>query len=397
MFVGWWLTVQLNYVCCIKRAILQVALSSLFVSMQSENYLESEIQPVDPPTKNRRSNKAPILISIHAVTFLLGLGLLIFVVYRIGYQNLLDSLATVGWGFLLILGLNTARHFLRAASMYWAVAPDHRTFKYRNAVAARFGGEAVNFFSFAGPFLGDATKALLLKRNVSLTQGASAVIIDNILYYVTVIIVVLAGIAVLLLNYGSSGSAMSQVLFAIVIVALILFGGLIVAIVKRVTPLSRMIGFLESREIAPYFLMKRRAGLLEVERNVFQFYHDRRVDFFIVFGISISVHAISVGEVYSALYILGHDPYVSTAFIIESLTKVINAVFSFIPGTIGVYEGGNGLILKTLGYTTAVGVALALVRRGAILFSTFVGLVILLWRGAARGARHLAESRVQND
>jgi len=141
-----------------------------------------------------------ILILVHAVTFLIGLALLVFVIYRIGYQSLLDSLATVGWGFLLILGLNVCRHFMRAASLYWAVAPDHRNFRYRNAVAARFGGEAVNFFSFAGPFLGDATRAVLLKRNIPLSEGASAVIIDNILYYVTVIMMVPAGVAVLLVN-----------------------------------------------------------------------------------------------------------------------------------------------------------------------------------------------------
>jgi hypothetical protein len=50
---------------------------------------------------------------------------------------------------------------------------------------------------------------------------------------------------------------------------------------------------------------------------------------------------------------------VGAAYIIESLTKVINFAFAFVPGTIGVYEAGNGIILRTLGYTTAVGVALA--------------------------------------
>lgn len=368
-------------------------LAELLLNMQSENYVQPNLPAADPSARKKRPNKTTLFISAHAITFLLGLSLLIFVIYRIGYQSLVDSMSSVGWGFLLILALNLSRHLLRAASMYRAVAPDHRTFKYRSAVAARFGGEAVNFFSFAGPFLGDATRAVLLKRNVPLAQGASAVIIDNILYYVTVILIVLGGVAVLITNYGSSGSAMSRVLLAIVVVALILFAALMVAIVTRVKPISRILGFLEKREMAPQFLLRRHEGLLDVERNVFQFYHDRKADFFIVFGISLGVHAISVTEVYAALRMLGHDPAVSTSFIIESLTKVINAVFSFIPGTIGVYEGGNGLILKTLGYTTAVGVALALVRRGAILLSTSIGLAILIWRGAERGARHLAEGR----
>lgn len=332
-------------------------------------------------------------IWVHAVAFLLGLGLLIAVVYLIGYKTLLASVAHVGWGFLIIVGLNLIRHFARAASMYLAVEPEHRTFKYRSAVAARFGGEAVNFFTFTGPFLGDATKAVLLKKNLPLTYGASAVIIDNILYYVTVILVVLTGVAILLFEFGSSGSTMSNVLLIIVIASVLMFTAFSLAILYRVTPITHSIDFLARRNIAPKFLIKKRQNILDVENNVFQFYHNRRTDFFTVFSISLCVHVVSVAEVFFALKFLGNDALVSTAFIIESLTKVINAVFGFIPGTIGVYEGGNGIILQTLGYTASVGVALALVRRGAILFSTVIGLVILTWRGAQRGAQQIAKSQ----
>ena len=104
------------------------------------------------------------------------------------------------------------------------------------------------------------------------------------------------------------------------------------------------------------------------------------------------MHALSVAEVFLALKFLGYDATASTSLIIESLTKVINVAFSFVPGTIGVYEGGNAIILQMLGFTTAVGVSLALVRRGAILFSTTIGLIVLLWRGAARGAKHIAKA-----
>ena len=361
--------------------------------MQSENALEGGPSNLDELPKKTGSRKKNLLISVQALMFLLGVSLLAFVIYRIGYEKVLDSISTVGWGFLVVIALNQTRHFLRALTMYLAVAPEHRTFKYRHAVAARLGGDAMNSISFVGPFLGDATKAMLLRRNIPLTHGASAVIIDNILYYVTVIIVVLGGVVTLLLTVGSVGSTMNRVLLAIVVVAVLLFTGILLAILYRVRPLTHAIDLLGRRHIAPGFLVRKRENILTVENNVFHFYHDRRADFFKVFAISLSVHLVSVAEVYAVLTFLDEKAYVSTAFIIESLTKVINATFSFIPGTIGVYEGGNGLILKTLGYTTAVGVALGLVRRGAILFSVFVGMSILLWRGAERSAKHIAKNR----
>ncbi len=358
--------------------------------MQSENLLDPDIN-AGSEARKPRSKKANFLIWVHAITFLLGFVLLVFVIYKIGYNSILESVSNVGWGFFVIVALNLLRHLLRAASMYIAVPPEHRTFKYRSAVAARFGGEAVTFFTFTGPFLGDATKAVLLKKNLPLTHGAFAVIIDNILYYVTVILVVLAGIVTLLYIYGSSGKTMSNILLGISIFAIAMFVALIVAVRFQVMPISRIIKGLAKRNLAPQFILRKQHNIVEVETNVFRFYNNRRADFWIVFSISLFVHVVSVTEVYLVLKFLEIDSFVSTAFIIESLTKVINAVFGFIPGTIGVYEGGNGVILKLLGYTTGVGVALALVRRGAILFSTFLGLVILLWRGAARGARHLAK------
>lgn len=356
--------------------------------MQSEDRLEDNPQIESEPEKRSRSKKA-MLFWFHGITFFLGAALLFGVVYWIGYKTILDSLAHVGWGFVPIIALNVFRHFMRAASMYLAVPKEHRNFKYRSAVAARFGGEAVSFLTFTGPFLGDATKAVLLKKNIPLSSGASAVLIDNVLYYVTVVLMIIIGVIALVALYGSDSPTTSNLLIAIVVGAVLILVALLLAIWFQVKPLTHLIGMLDKRGWVPKKIRKIEDGILRVETNVFEFYRNRTRDFFLLGLISTFVHFVSVSEVYLSLKLLGFESFWSTAFIIESLTKVINVVFSFIPGTIGVYEGGNGVILLALGYTTAVGVALALVRRGAILFSLFVGLAILLWRVLDRGKKTL--------
>jgi uncharacterized membrane protein YbhN (UPF0104 family) len=334
-----------------------------------------------------KTGKRNLMISVQALAFTAGLALLVFLIYRTGHRSILESMSRVGWGFLVIVGLNISRHLLRSASLYVAIPPEHRTFRYRRVAMARFGGEAVNFFSFAGPFLGDATKAVLLRRDLSLTHAASAVISDNILYYLSVILMILAGVATLLYVYGSSGQAMNNVLALIVAGAVLLLLLPLLAIKFRIKPLSRFMAWMLSQGKLPQFILTRQHHIVNVEENVFEFYHKRRRDFFLVFGISVSVHLLSVTEVFLAMRYLGFDSPVSTAFIIESLTKVINAVFGFIPGVIGAYEGGNVLILNASGYSTAVGMALALVRRGAILISTLIGFGVLLWRAIGRTKR----------
>jgi hypothetical protein len=362
--------------------------------MQTEDLLHSDA-PTSEEAAKTGSGKKYLLFGLHALAFAAGLTVVFILVYR-NRNTISDALASVGWGFLLLVSFNIIRHFLRAASMYRAIAPEHRTFKYRWAVAARFGGEAVTLFSaFTGPYLGDATKVMLMKKDLPLTQGASAVIIDNILYYTSVIFIVLTGVVTLLVRYGSSGSTMSKVLLIIVVAMVVAFTTFALAILFKITPFTRALDLLARFKIAPQFLLKKRQSILDIENNVFQFYHTRPKDFFIVFGISLCVHLVSITEVFFAMTFLGYEPTIAKAVIIEGLTKVVNLTYGFIPANVGVYEVGNELILKTIGYgsTPGVGVALALVRRGASLCGNLVGIIILFWRGAMGGAKKLSKAR----
>ncbi len=319
------------------------------------------------------------LIFAQGFIFSAGLALLFYVLYKIGFYTLYDTVSRIGWGFLLIIFLNGARHFLRAWCIYLAVPPAQRTFRYRDAVAVRLGGEAVGFLTVSGPFIGDAAKAALLKKHIPLSQGGAAIIIDDFLYYASVIMLILGGVITISLVYSNSVT-MKYVLAGVAICALFAFLGMFLMVWFRIKPLTVSIKQLSKRNLVPNFIFKRKDWINELENNIYQMYLHRRKTFFIVFGLILSAHILSIVEVYTALYLLGFTATFTDSYIIEALTKVINFAFSFVPGGIGVYEGGNGLILKSLGFTTAVGVALAFVRRGSIIFWTFLGLIVLLWR-----------------
>jgi putative ABC transport system permease protein len=55
-------------------------------------------------------------------------------------------------------------------------------------------------------------------------------------------------------------------------------------------------------------------------------------------------------------------------------------VFGFVPATIGVYEGGTEVILRTLGFAAATGVTLGLVRKAGMIFWMGIGLWMLVTR-----------------
>ncbi len=336
--------------------------------------LSEESEPSTVKSKRRS------IAWMQAFAFLLGLGLLIYVINRVGIQPLFDALLRVGFGFFIILGISGLRHFLRTIAMRAAVPKEHRRISFRSAFAARLGGEAISFLTFTGPLLGEATKVALLRKRVPLTYGVPALVVDNLLYNLSVVFFVLSGACVMLLYYPlPSGVYAILVLIAVVATLGILTAGF--AAKRRVMLVTWFVDRLAQLRLSPKVILKRRDQIHHLETKVYDFYRHHPGAFFGMIACDLLSHASSVIEVYVALHMLGFDPTVSQSYIIESLTKVINFVFAFVPGTIGVYEGGTEVILqKGLGFTPAAGLALALVRKAAIVCWTSVGLLVLTYR-----------------
>ena len=334
----------------------------------------------EEPETSTASTSRRSFLWLQTFAFLLGLGLLIFVINRVGVQPLFDALLRIGFGFFVILGLSGLRHFLRTISMRAAVPAEHRQISFRHAFSARLGGEAISFLTFTGPLLGEATKVALLRKRVPLTYGVPALVVDNLLYNLSVVFFILSGAVVMLLTYPLP----PQVYVVLVGIAAIAALGILVAAVaakRRVMLLTWFIDRTAQLRLSPKVILKRRDHIHHIESKVYDFYKHHPGAFYLMIACNLLAHVASVVEVYLALKFLGFRPDWAGSYIIESLTKVINFAFSFVPGTIGVYEGGTEVILqKGLGFTPAAGLALALVRKAAIVFWTSIGLLVLTWR-----------------
>jgi putative ABC transport system permease protein len=357
----------------------------------TDTWQSGETEELSEEPESTTSNSRRSFVWLQTLAFLLGLGLLIFVINRVGVQPLFDALLRIGFGFFVILGLSGLRHFLRTIAMRAAVPAEHRRITFRQAFAARLGGEAISFLTFTGPLLGEATKVALLRKRVPLTYGVPALVVDNLLYNLSVVFFVLSGACVMLLRYPLPQS----VYLVLVAIALVAALGILIAIIaakRRVMLLTWVIDRLAQLRLSPKVILKRRQHIYHLESKVYDFYKHHPGVFFLMIACNLLAHASSVLEVYLALKMLGFQPQWAQAYIIESLTKVINFVFAFVPGTIGVYEGGTEVILqKGLGFTPAAGLALALVRKAAIVCWTSIGLLVLTWRTLPNAWRRILD------
>jgi hypothetical protein len=119
-----------------------------------------------------------------------------------------------------------------------------------------------------------------------------------------------------------------------------------------------------------------------LEERVYGFYANSQRSFISIFALDCCFHLAGVVEVFITLsFISPVPPTLTQAFILESVNRVINVAFKFIPLRAGVDEGGTGQVSKVLGFARGIGETLAIVRKGRDIFWSAIGLILIWKRG----------------
>jgi hypothetical protein len=117
-----------------------------------------------------------------------------------------------------------------------------------------------------------------------------------------------------------------------------------------------------------------------LEERVYRFYQHNQGSFLTIFALDMCFHLAGVLEIYTTLWFISPvAPTLRQAFILESVNRIINVVFKFIPLRAGVDEGGTGQVSKVLGFARGTGETLAIIRKGRDIVWSGVG-ILLIWK-----------------
>ncbi|HSE21646.1 MAG TPA: hypothetical protein VLB68_08295, partial [Pyrinomonadaceae bacterium] len=150
----------------------------------------------------------------------------------------------------------------------------------------------------------------------------------------------------------------------------------------RARVLSGVVNFFARCGLPRRVVDKLKPSAATLEDRIYGFYQRNQHSFYSIFALELIFHLAGVLEIYTTLsFISPIPPTLTQALILESVNRIINVVFKFIPLRAGVDEGGTGQVSKVLGLTKTTGVTLAIVRKGRDLFWSAIGLLLLLQRG----------------
>jgi glycosyltransferase 2 family protein len=337
--------------------------------------------PAEKPQSNQVETRTPSrrFAPLGIIFGLLGLLLFAYFVSRAGVGQIVAGIQRLGAGFVLILAISSLRYVARAWAWTRCVEPPYRL-PFRDAFAARIMGDALgNIVPFVSAAVSEPSKGVFVKDKVPLMVGLPALAIENIFYALSVALFIFGGTATLLLSfslpkplrYASIGA-----LCATLVVVPLIF----VLIRTQARFLSGLFRFLSKRGIASRLTSRLGPRAMVLEDRVYGFYERNQKRFLSIFLLDACFHVAGVFEVYVTLsFISPVAPTLTQAFILESVNRVINVAFKFVPLRAGVDEGGTGQVSKVLGFARGIGETLAIVRKGRDIFWSAVG-VILIWK-----------------
>ncbi|MEO2167926.1 MAG: lysylphosphatidylglycerol synthase domain-containing protein [bacterium] len=308
---------------------------------------------------------------------LVGIALLTSLLARQGFAAVGSALGVAGWGLVVVALFHIFPLVLDALGWWRLLPPEVRPTPAR-IVFCRWQGESVNTLLPVMQIGGPVVRArLLMRQGVAGARAGASVVVDVTLLVFSQIAFTILGIFLLVSTLGADdlvGPAVTGVTvmtLCITTFVVLLRRGLFSAIAK---PLAGLAGRVGLASVA--------AGAANLDERIRELYGDTAA-LRGAFLLHLIGWIVGTGEVWLALYFLGHPVPLMTAMLLEGLGQAVRAGAFVIPGALGVQEGVFMLLGRTLGIPPETALALSLSKRCRELLWGVPGLIV--WQlGEAR-------------
>ncbi len=308
------------------------------------------------------------------VSLAIGIITVILITYNVGFSEILSLLARASLLFIVCY-LVTSLLIASMLTLKWKVilnahgvdVPYNRLFMYRLA------GYSVSYLTPSAHVGGEPIRAYLLQtEKVPINTAFSSVIIDKAIEIFTDIMFFFFGVLIIL-NSFTVEPTMKIIILGISLGLILLVGIFIGGILGKQSMFVSIFRFLRLNKIKS--LKAAEQNLADIERQIEEFYRQRKDSFLIIFIIMIILWGLMFLEYRFALLMLAEVASPVQIFLI--LTGVGLAYSIPIPAAVGTLELGQLSAAKVLGLSATTAIGLAFIIRARDLIWTVLGIIFL--------------------
>ncbi|WP_233871734.1 flippase-like domain-containing protein [Paraburkholderia adhaesiva] len=307
---------------------------------------------------------------------LAGAGLALWLLWREDPRAVLAALHAAGWG-LVLAALIHVLHILSNGRAWQILFERVNRPSYRFLFLLTWIRESVNSLLPVIRVGGDIEAfRLLLRRGVPVPLAASSLIVDTQLTVISQLMFTIVGIG-FLFGHGKSGNfrLAGELALGVAVLAPLLAA---FALIQHANPFERVTRVLN--RMLSGKLVGTVTASWKVDEAIKAIWRRRGAVIRYLFFWQPLHYTITSLEIWTALFFLGARVTFVEALVIESLIQALSSAAFFVPGAVGVQEGGFIVIGGALGLDPAICLALAGARRIRDLVIFVPGL--LAWQAA---------------
>ncbi len=343
--------------------------------------LENQPSGGEPPIPQLVPHHITRLKIAAIVLTAIGVGLFAYFVYSIGYRELAGEVVKLGIsGFAVLLLLYFLRLTVRASAWKLSVGEPYKL-PIRDSLTGVIIGEAMSSVIPLGILVSGTAKAVAVRRRLPLVVGLSSVATENLFYsFITSLFLIFGSLTLVRSFELEEGWVFTIDLLIAALIGVIVF--LILLVVRQWHLASELCERLYQQGFARSVTGTWRMHIRLFENFIFGFYRKHPRRFLPICVFEIAYHLLGVTEVWYILTQINDTiPHATQAFLLESVSRLITIIFKLVPFVIGVDEAGAQFVARTLGMAAGIGVTIALLRKGRMLFWTSVGMLLIIKRG----------------
>jgi Lysylphosphatidylglycerol synthase TM region len=345
------------------------------------------------PQQEVSQNKFSRLKTIAIIFTCFGVLLFAYFIYSVGFSEIVEGIGKIGIvGFALIVFINLLRFVVRSIAWKLSIAEPHKL-RYRDTFEGVLIGEAVSSFIPLGIVASGTSKAVAISNRVPFVVGLSSVATENLFYSLITSLFIISGAFVFLVNVELEYYWLYIIYAIIAVLFLVIILGILM-VFREWRWLSFLCDWVHKKGFFPRIFENGRAEVHKFEDNILNFYRQHPNRFLPIIVCQILNHVIGITEVLFILSKISETiPTFYSAFLLESVSRVVTITFKLIPFAVGVDEASSQFITENLSLGVATGVTIAILRKARILFWALVGMLLILKRGLSLS--HIA-SKIRN-
>lgn len=318
---------------------------------------------------------------IRDLFFIIGILVLFWMVYRVGFNSIWNNIKETGWWFFAIIGIWTIVYFFNGMAFHVILRGGNGTEKisFLRKTKLIISGFAINSMTPIGLLGGEPYKIIELKQDIGVDQATSGVLLSTMMHFLAHFIFWMASVPLFIFIVPVIPFGIKIALWGVVLGALLLiywaFTVFRKGLINQAISVTSRIPFVKKK--VKHYAATHQERIEVMDSLTAELFTNRQKDFFLALSFELAARFVSCVEIMFMAIPIGYHISFFEAFIVASFSSLFANILFFSPMQLGTREGGFGIAFSMLTIPLGVGVYVGLITRIREMFWIFVGVILM--------------------